>query len=77
MDIDNAQMRPLRNLLFVQFFGAFNDNAWKLIVTLLGIRAVEQLFAAEDPMREQASQFEATLEILQDNQILTTQKCQS
>ncbi len=31
---------PLRGLLISQFFGAFNDNAWKLIVALLAIREV-------------------------------------
>ncbi len=29
---------PLRGLLTAQFFGAFNDNAWKLMVALLAIR---------------------------------------
>ncbi|MCP9438897.1 MAG: acyl-[ACP]--phospholipid O-acyltransferase [Nitrospira sp.] len=29
---------PLRGLLIAQFFGAFNDNAWKLMVALLAIR---------------------------------------
>lgn len=29
---------PLRGLLIAQFCGAFNDNAWKLIVALLAIR---------------------------------------
>jgi hypothetical protein len=29
---------PLRDLLLAQFFGAFNDNAWKLMVALLAIR---------------------------------------
>ena len=57
----NEQLQPLRNLLFVQFFGAFNDNAWKLIVTLLGIRAVERLFDTDDPMLQQASQWETTV----------------
>ncbi len=32
--------RPLRGLLVAQFFGAFNDNAWRVIVTLLGIDLV-------------------------------------
>ena len=27
---------PLRGLLVAQFLGAFNDNAWKQIVLLLG-----------------------------------------
>jgi acyl-[acyl-carrier-protein]-phospholipid O-acyltransferase / long-chain-fatty-acid--[acyl-carrier-protein] ligase len=31
---------PMRGLLIAQFFGAFNDNAWKLIVALLAIRVV-------------------------------------
>ena len=29
---------PLRGLLIAQFFGAFNDNAWKFMVALLAIR---------------------------------------
>ena len=29
---------PLRGLLIAQFCGAFNDNAWKLMVALLAIR---------------------------------------
>ncbi len=29
---------PLRGLLIAQFFGAFNDNAWKLMVALLAIK---------------------------------------
>ena len=32
--------KPLAGLLTAQFFGAFNDNAWKLIVPLLGISAI-------------------------------------
>jgi acyl-[acyl-carrier-protein]-phospholipid O-acyltransferase/long-chain-fatty-acid--[acyl-carrier-protein] ligase len=35
-----ATMGPLRALLVTQFFGAFNDNAWRLIVTFLAIRAL-------------------------------------
>ena len=31
-------LHPLRGLLIAQFFGAFNDNAWKLMVALLAIR---------------------------------------
>ena len=31
---------PLRGLLTTQFFGAFNDNAWKMLVVLLGMRAL-------------------------------------
>ena len=34
---ENKPEHPLRALLVAQFLGAFNDNAWKLIVTLLAI----------------------------------------
>ncbi|NOS81916.1 MAG: MFS transporter [Nitrospira sp.] len=34
----NTVSHPLRGLLIAQFFGAFNDNAWKLMVALLAIR---------------------------------------
>lgn len=37
---------PLRGLLIAQFCGAFNDNAWKLMVILLAIR---QLAAVTEP----------------------------
>ena len=33
-------LAPLRPLLVTQFFGAFNDNAWKLIVLLLALRGL-------------------------------------
>ncbi len=35
--------RPLRGLYVTQFLGAFNDNAFKLIVALLAMRAVDAL----------------------------------
>lgn len=31
---------PLRGLLIAQFWGAFNDNAWKMIVVLLAMRGL-------------------------------------
>jgi len=34
----SPSLHPLRGLLIAQFFGAFNDNAWKLMVALLAIR---------------------------------------
>ena len=34
----NTSAHPLRGLLIAQFCGAFNDNAWKLMVALLAIR---------------------------------------
>ena len=36
-----TRKHPLRGLLVAQFFGAFNDNAWKLSVAFLAMRAVE------------------------------------
>ena len=36
---------PLRGLLIAQFCGAFNDNAWKLMVALLGIRQLASTMA--------------------------------
>lgn len=38
---------PLRGLLVSQFFGAFNDNAWRVVVTLLAIDAVQSSGGAE------------------------------
>ncbi|HET7909661.1 MAG TPA: acyl-[ACP]--phospholipid O-acyltransferase [Nitrospira sp.] len=51
---------PLRGLLIAQFCGAFNDNAWKLMVALL---AIGQLAAttAPGPEFEAASQTQTTL----------------
>ncbi len=47
---------PLRGLLVAQFFGAFNDNAWKLIVALLGINVVAQQVGGSGLAFEAASQ---------------------
>ena len=50
---------PLGSLLTAQFFGAFNDNAWKLLVALLAIRALgAQGLSGED--LEAASQLRTT-----------------
>jgi len=38
--VSSKPKHPLRGLLTAQFFGAFNDNAWKLFVALLGLRAL-------------------------------------
>lgn len=51
---------PLRGLLVAQFCGAFNDNAWKLIVALLAIRQVTRQFDRHDPSFEIASQAQTT-----------------
>ncbi|MEY4705491.1 MAG: hypothetical protein RL042_1696 [Nitrospirota bacterium] len=51
---------PLRGLLIAQFFGAFNDNAWKLMVALLAIRQLAAT-VAPGPELETASQTQTTL----------------
>ncbi len=51
---------PLRGLLIAQFCGAFNDNAWKLMVALLGIRQVAAVVAPGSEL-EAASQNQTTL----------------
>lgn len=50
----------LRGLLIAQFCGAFNDNAWKLMVALLGIRQLTATMAP-GPEFETASQTHTTL----------------
>ena len=51
---------PLRGLLIAQFFGAFNDNAWKLMVALLAIRqATAQM--TPGPELETAAQTQTAL----------------
>jgi len=52
---------PLRGLLIAQFFGAFNDNAWKLIVALLAIRAIAPDAGTSGPVFEAESQWRTTL----------------
>jgi acyl-[acyl-carrier-protein]-phospholipid O-acyltransferase/long-chain-fatty-acid--[acyl-carrier-protein] ligase len=56
-----ASEHPLRGLLVAQFFGAFNDNAWKLIVAALALRAARERFGAAGPALEAASQTLTTL----------------
>ncbi|RMH31174.1 MAG: MFS transporter [Nitrospirae bacterium] len=51
----------LRGLLISQFCGAFNDNAWKLIVALLAIKEVATKFGTTGPEFEMASQTQTTL----------------
>src|SRR5574341_1399425 len=50
----------LHGLLIAQFCGAFNDNAWKLVVALLGIREIATRMAP-GPDFETASQTQTTL----------------
>ncbi|MDH4083463.1 MAG: acyl-[ACP]--phospholipid O-acyltransferase [Nitrospira sp.] len=56
-----SHSHPLRGLLTAQFFGAFNDNAWKLMVALLAIRQVTTTVGPTGPAFEAASQTQATI----------------
>jgi len=56
-----ASGHPLAGLLTAQFFGAFNDNAWKLLVTLLGISAIRAHPGAATPEAEIQCQAFTTL----------------
>src|SRR5688572_1436301 len=40
MRMNEPVKRPLSGLLVAQFFGAFNDNAWKMVVITLGLRSI-------------------------------------
>jgi acyl-[acyl-carrier-protein]-phospholipid O-acyltransferase / long-chain-fatty-acid--[acyl-carrier-protein] ligase len=58
--MNQPSSHPLRGLLIAQFFGAFNDNAWKLMVALLAIRqATAQM--APGPELETAAQTQTAL----------------
>ena len=52
---------PLRGLLIAQFFGAFNDNAWKLMVAFLAIKQVAVELGRTNPGFEAATQAQTTL----------------
>ena len=52
---------PLRGLLVAQFLGIFNDNAWKIVVVLLGMRRVAAEGGASGPAFEAAAQTQTTL----------------
>ncbi|HEV8673597.1 MAG TPA: acyl-[ACP]--phospholipid O-acyltransferase [Methylomirabilota bacterium] len=56
----SGRAHPLRGLLVAQFFGAFNDNAWKLLVTFLAIRAIAATLGHSGPAFEAASQARTT-----------------
>jgi acyl-[acyl-carrier-protein]-phospholipid O-acyltransferase/long-chain-fatty-acid--[acyl-carrier-protein] ligase len=57
---DSASTRALRGLLIAQFFGAFNDNAWKLMIALLAIKQVATSSTMSGPAFELASQTQTT-----------------
>ena len=54
--LNEQREHPLRGLLVAQFFGAFNDNAWKLFVALLSIHAITAAVGESGPAFEAASQ---------------------
>jgi len=56
----SAQSSALCGLLVAQFFGAFNDNAWKLIVALLAIKQVAASAGVSESAFEVASQAKTT-----------------
>ena len=56
----STQSSALHGLLVAQFFGAFNDNAWKLIVALLAIKHVAASAGASGADFEAASQATTT-----------------
>lgn len=63
--IQQKQTRfPLLGLLIAQFTGAFNDNAWKLVVFTLATRPLLQGLLSDEVDFNQASQFQATLSLL-------------
>ena len=56
--------RSLRGLLIAQFFGAFNDNAWKLMVALLGIRQVAATMAPGADLEPAAQRYTALASLI-------------
>jgi MFS family permease len=57
----SSQVSSLRGLLVSQFCGAFNDNAWKLIVAFLAIKQVATELGSSGPAFETASQTQTTI----------------
>ena len=60
-DRSSSRSAPLRGLLISQFCGAFNDNAWKLMVALLAIKQASVEFGASGLAFETASQTQTTI----------------
>ena len=56
----SASTSAMRGLLIAQFFGAFNDNAWKLMIALLAIKQVATSSEISGPAFEAASQTQTT-----------------
>ena len=51
----------IQHLLVAQFFGAFNDNALKLMVAFLAIRSLESQYLGNQVELQRLAQFETTL----------------
>ncbi|GJL63521.1 MAG: acyl-[ACP]--phospholipid O-acyltransferase [Nitrospirales bacterium] len=56
-----SSSNPLRGLLITQFCGAFNDNAWKLMVALLAIKQVAAELGGAGAEFEAAAQTQTTI----------------
>lgn len=60
--MQNTEQKPsLNGLLIAQFFGAFNDNAWKMMVALLAIRGATAGISVPSTVFESISQAQTTL----------------
>lgn len=58
---DKPKSLSIVNLLRTQFFGAFNDNAWKMIVAFLAIKSATTGLAPGSAEFESVSQIQTTL----------------
>ena len=62
MELNQTAKHPLRGLLSTQFFGAFNDNAWKMIV--IGLAVTSLPAGSTEADEDSAELFENTLAFL-------------
>ena len=62
--MSTACRHPLRGLLVSQFFGAFNDNAWKIIVIELAVETLMAKPSAGSSDLETTTLFQTTLAFL-------------
>ena len=61
MTHDHSNQGSIRNLLAAQFFGAFNDNALKLMVAFLAFRSLQSQYLGNEIELQRLFQFETTL----------------
>ncbi len=59
--MDARDPHPLRGLLVTVSLGVFNDNAWKLVVALMGMRQAAAAVGSAGPAFEAASQTQTTI----------------